>query len=102
MQIPAPGSNAQIIVSAPFGAELIKVVASSVPKGLVPNSSLSGMGAFRSIDGGVDELVRNLAIAAAPAAGTKFAQQNLVLQQELAYKLPVTQAERRLAVYKRV
>jgi hypothetical protein len=80
LQIPAPGSNAQIIVSAPFGAELIKVVASSAPKGLVPNSSLSGMGAFRSIDGGVDELVRNLAIAAAPAAGTKFAQQNLVLQ----------------------
>jgi hypothetical protein len=79
LQIPAPGSNAQIIVSAPFGVELIKVVASSVPKGLVPNSSLSGMGAFRSIDGGVDELVRNLAIAAAPAAGTKFAQQNLVL-----------------------
>jgi hypothetical protein len=79
LQIPAPGSNAQIIVSAPFGVELIKVVASSAPKGLVPNSSLSGMGAFRSIDGGVDELVRNLAIAAAPAAGTKFAQQNLVL-----------------------
>lgn len=80
LQIPAPGGNAQIIVSAPFGTELIKVVASSAPKGLVPNSSLSGMGAFRSIDGGVDELVRNLAIAAAPAAGTKFAQQNLVLQ----------------------
>jgi len=80
LQIPAPGSSAQIIVSAPFGAELIKVVASSAPKGLVPNSSLSGMGAFRSIDGGVDELVRDLAIAAAPAAGTKFAQQNLVLQ----------------------
>ncbi|MEN3379693.1 MAG: hypothetical protein V7604_5048 [Hyphomicrobiales bacterium] len=80
LQIPAPGSNAQIVVSAPFGTELIKVVASSAPKGLVPNSSLSGMGAFRSIDGGVDELVRNLAIAAAPAAGTKFAQQNLVLQ----------------------
>jgi hypothetical protein len=75
LQIPAPGSNAQIVVSAPFGVELIKVVASSAPKGLVPNSSLSGMGAFRSIDGGVDELVRNLAIAAAPAAGTKFAQQ---------------------------
>jgi hypothetical protein len=80
LQIPAPGSNAQIVVSAPFGVELIKVVASSAPKGLVPNSSLSGMGAFRSIDGGVDELVRNLAIAAAPAAGAKFAQQNLVLQ----------------------
>jgi hypothetical protein len=80
LQIPAPGSSAQIIVSAPFGAELIKVVASTVPKGLVPNSSLSGMGAFRSIDGGVDELVRDLAIAAAPAAGTRFAQQNLVLQ----------------------
>jgi hypothetical protein len=80
LQIPAPGSNAQIVVSAPFGTELIKVVASSAPKGLVPNSSLSGMGAFRSIDGGVDELVRNLAIAAAPAAGTRFAQQNLVLQ----------------------
>jgi 16S rRNA (guanine527-N7)-methyltransferase len=28
--------------------------------------------------------------------------EDLVLQQELAYKLPITQAERRLAVYKRV
>jgi len=28
--------------------------------------------------------------------------EDLVLQQELAYKLPVTQAERRLAIYKRV
>jgi hypothetical protein len=79
LQVPAPHSNAQIVVSAPFGTELIKVVATGAPKGLVPNSQLSGMGAFRSIDGGVDELIRDLTIAAAPAQGTKFAQQNLVL-----------------------
>ena len=80
LQIPAPNSTAQIVVSPPFGTELIKVVATGAPAGLVPNSALSGMGAFRSIEGGVDELVRDLTIAAGGGAGNKFAQQNLVLQ----------------------
>jgi hypothetical protein len=80
LQVPASSSSAQIVVGPPFGAELLKVVATSAPAGLVPNSQLSGTGAFRALVGGVDELVRNLSAASAAPAGTKFAQQNLVLR----------------------
>jgi hypothetical protein len=77
VQVPAPGTPAQIVVSPPFGNELVKVVATSAPKGLVPNSQLSGMGAFRSIDG--EEFVRNLTSATA-GLDMKVAHQNLVLR----------------------
>ncbi|MES5484553.1 DUF4384 domain-containing protein [Bradyrhizobium sp. INPA03-11B] len=79
LQIPASPSSAQIVVGPPFGSELIKVVATSQPNGFVAANQLSGTGAFRSVDASVEDLMRNLTVAAASAPGGKFAQQNLVL-----------------------
>jgi hypothetical protein len=79
LQIPATPSSAQIVVGPPFGSELIKVVATSNPNGFIPPNQLSGTGAFRSVEASVEELMRNLTVAAAAAPGGKFAQQNLVL-----------------------
>jgi hypothetical protein len=80
LQIPASSGSAQIVVGPPFGSELIKVVATTAPGGFIPASQLSGSGAFRSLVGDLDELVRNLAVATSSAPGAKFAQHNLVLR----------------------
>jgi hypothetical protein len=80
LEIPASSGSAQIIVGPPFGSELIKVVATSSPNGFVPPSQLTGNGAFRSVEASVEDLMRNLTVAAASAPSGKFAQKNLVLQ----------------------
>jgi hypothetical protein len=81
LQVPAGPGNAQIVVGPPFGNELIKVVASISPTNLIPAGQLgAAAGGFRSVEGGVEELARNLAVAVASAPAGKFAQQNLVLR----------------------
>ncbi|MBV8840206.1 MAG: DUF4384 domain-containing protein [Alphaproteobacteria bacterium] len=91
LQVPASPSSAQIVVGPPFGSELIKVVATSQPNGFVPPNQLSGTGAFRSVEASVEELMRNLTVAAAAAPGGKFGQQNLVLHT-VAQTTPVAAA----------
>ena len=56
--------GARIVVSAPFGTELIKVIASSKPLTIVPAAQLQSRGAFRSLDGGAQALVRDLQVVA--------------------------------------
>jgi hypothetical protein len=82
LQVPAPNGSSRINVSGPVGAELIKVFVSSEPIKIIPESQLVGNGAFRSLAGGVSDLVRNLEVSAsAPAGGqSRFAISNLVIK----------------------
>ena len=53
---------AKIVVSPPVGVELIKVFASSKPFKINPDGQMAQRGAFASLNGGVHQLSRNLAI----------------------------------------
>ena len=82
LEVPSANGGSRINVSGPVGAELIKVFVSSEPIKIIPESQLVGSGAFRSLAGGVSDLVRNLEVtAAAPARReSKFAISNLVIK----------------------
>ena len=82
LEVPSGNGGSRINVSGPVGAELIKVFVSSEPIKIIPESQLVGSGAFRSLAGGVSDLVRNLEVtAAAPARReSKFAISNLVIK----------------------
>ena len=54
--------GAKIIVSPPVGVELIKVFASSKPFKINPDGQMAQRGAFASLNGGVHQLSRNLAL----------------------------------------
>lgn len=60
-EIPSADSKTEIKVSGEVGAELIKVIASSKPLKITPES-LETSGIFVSVRGGVSELVRNLEV----------------------------------------
>jgi Domain of unknown function (DUF4384) len=82
LEVPSANGSSRINVSGPVGAELIKVFVSSEPIKVIPESQLVGSGAFRSLAGGVSDLLRNLEVSAtAPAGGqSKFAISNLVIK----------------------
>jgi hypothetical protein len=82
LEVPSANSGSRINVSGPVGAELIKVFVSSEPIKIIPEAQLMGSGAFRSLAGGVSDLVRNLEVSAGgPASGqNKFAISNLVIK----------------------
>jgi uncharacterized protein DUF4384 len=82
LEVPSANGGSRINVSGPVGAELIKVFVSSEPIKIIPESQLVGSGAFRSLAGGVSDLVRNLEVSAdGPAGGqSKFAISNLVIK----------------------
>lgn len=62
-------SGARITVTGPVGAELIKVVASSKPLTIVSEAQLAqGRGIFRSVEGGVRTVVKDLQVVAEQAA----------------------------------
>ena len=79
-EVPSGNGGSRINVSGPVGAELIKVFVSSEPIKIIPESQLVGSGAFRSLAGGVSDLVRNLEVTAATPASGKFAISNLVIK----------------------
>jgi Domain of unknown function (DUF4384) len=82
LEVPSANGSSRINVSGPVGAELIKVFVSSEPIKVIPESQLVGSGAFRSLAGGVSDLLRNLEVTAAGPAGgqSKFAISNLVIK----------------------
>jgi Domain of unknown function (DUF4384) len=82
LEVPSANGGSRINVSGPVGAELIKVFVSSEPIKVIPESQLVGSGAFRSLAGGVSDLLRNLEVTAAGPAGgqNKFAISNLVIK----------------------
>ncbi len=63
VQIPGEDAQAQIVASAPAGNELIKVIATSEPLEIVEPQRLVGAGAFRGVEGGAEQLARDLALA---------------------------------------
>src|SRR5271155_2178836 len=75
-------TGAQIMVQPPTGTELIKVITSTRPISIVPDSQfLPGSGPFRSIDGCVRALTRDLQVVAGgpPPADTLIAFNNFAL-----------------------
>jgi Domain of unknown function (DUF4384) len=80
LEVPSGNGGSRINVSGPVGAELIKVFVSNEPIKIIPESQLVGSGAFRSLAGGVSDLVRNLEVSAATPASGKFAISNLVIK----------------------
>jgi hypothetical protein len=80
VEIPPAASAARIVVNAPFGAELVKVVASSKPMTVVPPDQLEGRGAFRSLTGGADALIHHVDAATASGTGDRVAIVNRVIR----------------------
>ena len=80
IEIPPAASSARLTVNPPFGAELIKVVASSKPMTVVPEQQLEGRGAFRSLTGGADALIHHVDAATAPANSDRVAIVNRVIR----------------------
>jgi Domain of unknown function (DUF4384) len=74
-----PDGKSQIRVSGPVGAELIKIIASNKPHHVLPVTSLESGQVFVVMKGGVAELVRNLEVAAVPAAD-KLTMHNLIIK----------------------
>jgi len=78
----APNSlGAKITVSGPVGTEVIKVVASNRPLTVIAENQLQGQGPFRSVEGGVQTLSRNLEVVGAQNPNElKLAIQNFTLR----------------------
>jgi hypothetical protein len=74
-------SGARVTVTGTVGAELIKVIASTRPGAMIPQSRLRRHGAFLTVDGGVPTVLRDLQVAADQAAqsDTQIAVMNLPL-----------------------
>ena len=62
-----PSADARIAVNGPFGAELVKIIASDRPLTIVGGNQLDNHGgAFRSLPGGAGALQRDLEVMASP------------------------------------
>lgn len=98
IEIPGPQSGTRITVGGPVGAELIKVIATSKPIAIIPEAQLQGSGMFRSLDGDVEALNRDLEVVATkPPADTKIAVANQVIKT-IPARIPGTQAAGALIV----
>jgi hypothetical protein len=72
LQIPGDDAAAQIVVQAPAGNELIKVIASTAPLQVTDTASLVMNGAFPTIEGGSEQFARDLAVAVTEAPQVAF------------------------------
>lgn len=68
VEIAGGSTGAKVTVTGPVGAELIKVIASNKPLTVVSESQLQGRSAFRSVDGGVKTVLRDMQIVDEQAA----------------------------------
>ena len=68
VEIGGGNSGARVTVTGPVGAELVKVIATSRPVTVISESQLTGGGAFRTVSGGVQTVLRNLQVVADQAA----------------------------------
>jgi uncharacterized protein DUF4384 len=72
-----PSANARIAVNGPFGAELVKIVASDKPLTIVAESQLDHRGGvFRLLAGGASALQRNLEVTSAAPQDQRIAVVN--------------------------
>jgi hypothetical protein len=72
VQIPGEDAGARIVATAPAGNELIRVIASATPIEVIDPQLLTGTGAFRSIEGGAEQVSKDLALALAAEPGMAF------------------------------
>ena len=73
--------GARVTVTGAVGVELIKVIASRRPVTVFSESQLQGRGAFRTVDGGVETVLRDLQVVADQAvqSGTRIMMTNFSL-----------------------
>jgi len=64
VEIGGGNSGAKVTVTGSVGVELVKVIASRRPVTVVSETQLQGGGPFRTIDGGVQTLLRDLEVTA--------------------------------------
>ena len=76
LQVPGPGADFKLRVSAPYGVNLIKALATREPVSLLDASQFTQSGAFRTVRGGAGGLARQLQVVAKnePRAGWAAAQ----------------------------
>jgi hypothetical protein len=82
VEIGGGNSGARVTVAGPVGAELVKVIATSRPVTVVSESQLAGGGAYPTVNGGVQAVLRNLQVVAdqATQGDTRIAWQNVPLR----------------------
>lgn len=90
IQVPDPASGARLQVAGPVGQEQIKVFYSSKPLEIFADAGGSGGGMFRSIDGGLGEVMRS--IEQARSLGTKIGSRTLTLTTVEAPPAPIVAA----------
>ena len=80
LQVPGPGMQYQLLVGPPFGANLIKVLATKRPVSLLAAAEFAQSGAFRNFRGSPEALARQLNVVAeqAPDAGWANAELTFV------------------------
>ena len=66
VEIPGPGARA--VVGGSLGPEVVKIVVTSGPARVIPESELGPSAPFRSVIGGVGAVARDLEVVAAPTA----------------------------------
>lgn len=81
VQIPGKGAPAQIIASAPAGNELVRVIASSSPIEVIARELLVGTGAFKEIDGGAEQVAKDLTVVAAAEPEVAFTDVVITTQE---------------------
>jgi Domain of unknown function (DUF4384) len=81
-QVPSAESNAQIRIAGNLGAELIKIVATDKPTDLGVKVLANSEQTFTALNGGVQELVRDLEVTTNPSApaADKIAILNLTIK----------------------
>lgn len=75
LEVPSAASESRIKVTGPVGVELIKIVATSKPVAVIPDTHFQSTGGlFRTLTDGPEELDRDLAVVSAnPAPDLKVA-----------------------------
>jgi hypothetical protein len=64
VEIGGGNSPVRVVATGVAGVELIKVIASSRPVPVIPESQLQGRGSFRTVAGGAETLMRDLQVVA--------------------------------------
>lgn len=100
IEIAGGATGARITATGPVGAELIKVIASSKPVTVVSEAQLTQTrGIFRSVDGGVSTVVKDLQVVADQVAqnDAKIVFSNFTLHT-VGSRLPAAPAQQTLVV----
>jgi Domain of unknown function (DUF4384) len=79
-EVPSAGSKTEIKVSGDVGGEVIKVIATTKPIQIIPESILVPGEVFSSVEGDVPVFVRNLEVATTGPTSDKVSSVSLVIK----------------------